>query len=69
MEAWAGLRPRTSDGLPLLGLTPLEGLYAATGHFRHGILLAPVTAVAMADLILQNRSPIVLTPFAPQRFA
>ena len=68
LDAWAGLRPRAPDGLPILGQGPIEGLYMATGHFRHGILLAPITATLMAELILRHRSPIDLTPFAPSRF-
>jgi glycine oxidase len=50
-EQWAGLRPATPDGLPYIGRTALDGLYAAAGHFRNGILLAPVTATAIADAI------------------
>ena len=68
LDAWAGFRPRTPDGLPIQGTTSIEGLYAATGHFRHGILLAPVTARLMAELILSGRSPFDLTPFSPARF-
>ena len=68
LEAWAGLRPATPDRLPILGRTPLEGLYVATGHFRHGILLAPITATLMAELILRGRSSTDLAPFSPQRF-
>lgn len=68
VEAWAGLRPRTPDDLPILGPTRVHGLYVATGHFRHGILLAPVTAVAMADLIAHGRSPIDLVSFSARRF-
>ena len=54
-ETWAGLRPGTPDGRPYLGETPLEGYYLATGHYRNGILLAPATAVLLADLI-ENKS-------------
>lgn len=50
-ETWAGLRPGTPDGRPFLGPTPLDGLILATGHYRNGILLAPATARAIADLI------------------
>jgi glycine oxidase len=60
---WAGLRPYSPD--PILGRGSLEGLFTATGHFRHGILLAPITALAMADLILTGRSRIDVRPFAP----
>jgi glycine oxidase len=68
LEAWAGLRPYTKDKLPILGKTSIDGLYVATGHFRHGILLAPVTASLMADLILRGRSSLDLSPFSPARF-
>ena len=68
-EAWAGLRPGSPDGLPILGMTSLPGYYAATGHFRNGILLAPITANCIADLI-QGRTPTVdLSAFAPHRFS
>ena len=69
VEAWAGFRPLTTpDQLPILGPTTVEGLYVATGHFRHGILLAPITATTMSNVILTGRSPIDLTPFSPARF-
>jgi glycine oxidase len=68
-EAWAGLRPGTPDDLPIMGMTSLPGYYSATGHFRNGILLAPLTANCMTDLI-QGRPPTLdLAAFAPQRFA
>jgi glycine oxidase len=51
LGAWAGLRPAAPDGLPILGPAPLPGLFLATGHFRNGILLAPVTSLVMADEI------------------
>ena len=70
IDSWAGLRPlTTTDTLPILGRTPVEGLYVATGHFRHGILLAPTTAQAMAELILRGRSAFDLSPFSPLRFS
>lgn len=68
LDAWAGFRPYTTDKLPILGKTPIEGLYVATGHFRHGILLAPITAKLMAELILHGRSSSDLAPFSPSRF-
>ncbi len=67
-EAWAGLRPGTPDGLPILGETSVRGYFAATGHFRDGILLAPVTASIMAEVITENRTRFDLSAFAPQRF-
>jgi len=66
VEAWAGLRPRTPDELPLLGRIGQSAEFLATGHFRNGILLAPATAVVLAD-VLENKS-VDLSPFAPDRF-
>ena len=68
VDAWSGLRPYTTDKLPILGGTKVEGLYVATGHFRHGILLAPITAHLIRELILQGRSSFDLAPFSPARF-
>lgn len=51
VSAWSGLRPGTPDGLPILGASGVPGLFLAAGHFRNGILLAPVTAMAMAELL------------------
>lgn len=51
VETWAGLRPGSPDGRPLIGATALEGLFDATGHGRNGVLLTPVTAIALADVI------------------
>lgn len=69
IEAWAGLRPGSPDGLPIIGAGSLPGTYVATGHFRNGILLAPVTAALMADLIQGRRPQVDLTPFSPSRFS
>jgi glycine oxidase len=69
LATWAGFRPQTPDGLPILGSTGIGGLYVATGHFRHGILLAPITATLLAELILHGRTSLDLASFAPQRFA
>jgi len=70
LEAWAGLRPHTPDGLPLLGqLEPGSRHFLATGHYRNGILLAPVTAVLLADLIEAKQVVLDLSPFFPARFA
>ena len=69
-EAWAGLRPSTPDGLPLIGAVPgLDGLYLATGHGMLGVTLAPGTAAALAPLVLEGRIVPELAPFAPARFA
>lgn len=64
-----GLRPDTPDHNPYLGaVNGYEGLYLATGHAYHGILLAPATARALADLILQGATTLPLEPFNPNRF-
>ncbi len=68
LEAWSGLRPHTPDGLPILGSCGIEGLYMAAGHFKHGILLAPITAKVLAESIL-SKSSIDLTPFSADRFS
>jgi glycine oxidase len=68
LEDWAGLRPGTPDSLPILGATPTPGYYVATGHFRDGILLAPLTAQVMADVISGTDPGFDLTPFSPTRF-
>jgi glycine oxidase len=68
-EMWTGLRPATPDGLPIIGSASLEGLIYATGHYRNGILLAPITAAAVAALVEGQSSPVPLTAFAPSRFA
>ncbi|MBI2911984.1 MAG: glycine oxidase ThiO [Chloroflexi bacterium] len=68
--SWAGLRPGTADGRPLLGAVGgWEGLFVATGHFRSGIVLAPITAQIMADLICDGRTNVDLEPFSPVRFS
>lgn len=68
-DAWAGLRPGTPDNLPILGETALPGHYAATGHYRDGILLAPITAQLMGELITGFKPTLELDPFSPLRFA
>ena len=68
LEAWAGLRPGSPDNLPILGETETPGYFVASGHFRDGILLAPVTAHVMAQLVTGRRSEYDLAPFSPARF-
>jgi len=63
IETWAGLRPATPNGLPLIGPTSLPGYYLATGHFRNGILLAPITAQLLAEAIKTAKTPVLLRPF------
>ncbi len=68
-EAWAGLRPGTHDDLPYLGPLPAyPGIWAATGHFRDGILLTPITAQLIANLILGRSPGLEIAAFAPSRF-
>jgi glycine oxidase len=67
-RAWAGLRPGTPDGLPYLGPVPtLRNLWASTGHFRKGVLLAPLCARLLCGAILAGRAGGELAPFAPGR--
>jgi glycine oxidase len=68
LEDWAGLRPGTPDALPILGATTTPGYFVATGHFRDGILLAPITAQVMADLITGVAPAHDLMAFSPSRF-
>jgi len=68
LEAWAGLRPGTRDGLPILSATPTPGYFVATGHFRDGILLAPVTARVIGQVIAGERPELDLSAFAVARF-
>ena len=68
LEAWAGLRPGTPDALPILGVSATPGYFVATGHFRDGILLAPVTARVLSQLITGQRPDFELNVFSPQRF-
>ena len=68
ITAWAGLRPFSHDNLPYLGAVPgLDGAYAATGHYRSGILLAPITGRLMADIILGRPPLLPLAPYAVTR--
>jgi glycine oxidase len=68
VESWAGLRPGTPDDLPILGPTDMPNVFAATGHFRNGILLAPVTAKIMASLIMGQLVESEISSFSPARF-
>jgi len=67
-DFWWGFRPGTPDELPILGSSACENLFLATGHYRNGILLAPITASLMADLILEQKSDPLLAEFSYQRF-
>lgn len=66
VETWAGLRPATRDGFPLIGAVTNKHLVAG-GHFRNGILLAPATAEAIADLLQDHAPRVPLTAFQPLR--
>ena len=67
-DFWWGFRPGTPDDLPILGHSPCDNLFLATGHYRNGILLAPVTASLIADLILEQKTDPLLAHFSWQRF-
>lgn len=67
-ESWAGLRPNSPDHLPILGPGDLDGLIVATGHFRNGISLAPVTARLVCEWITQQRVSVDWERFSPLRF-
>jgi glycine oxidase len=67
-EMWAGHRPSSRDDAPILGPTPIDGLVYATGHSRNGILLAPVTADAIARLVLDGAVDPAIAAFGIDRF-
>lgn len=68
-STWAGLRPRAADGLPVLGpCAEIAGVFYATGHYRNGILLTPVTAELLARAIVDEEVSPPLQIFSPDRF-
>jgi glycine oxidase len=67
-ETWSGLRPGTPDQLPILGPTDMKGLIIATGHYRNGILLAPITAKLITEWITDGRTSLDWEDFSPLRF-
>lgn len=67
-DMWTGLRPTTPDLLPVVGNAAVEGLVYATGHYRNGILLAPVTAACVAALVEGRAAPVALEAFSPSRW-
>ncbi|SDF80791.1 glycine oxidase [Limimonas halophila] len=67
-ETWVGFRPTSRDDAPILGRSSVDGLWLATGHHRNGILLAPLTAQAVAAEILSGERVPELAPFGPERF-
>ena len=69
LDFWSGLRPKAPDGLPVLGpCGEIDGLIYATGHYRNGILLAPITGELIARIIVDESLPTSLAPFSPDRF-
>ena len=69
LETWAGLRPGSRDNAPILGQTDVENLIMATGHYRNGILLTPVTAREVASLILTGQTSEIIASFQLSRFS
>lgn len=69
VETWAGLRPGTPDQLPIIGPTDIPGLLIATGHYRNGILLAPITAQLIREWIVQGKTSFDSGRFSPLRFS
>ncbi len=67
-ETWAGLRPDSPDHLPILGPTDIDGLLIATGHFRGGILLTPITARLVREWVTEQRVSVDWDRFSPMRF-
>ena len=68
-EHWAGLRPGSPDGLPILGRASVEGLFVASGQFRNGILLAPAVAEVLTALVMGRMPAANTSAFDPRRFA
>ena len=66
VDQWAGVRPGTADHAPILGQVEDRNLFIATGHYRNGILLAPITAQIMADLIVDGKMPDLARSFSPK---
>ena len=69
IEAGVGFRPALRDNLPLIDEGPLEGLIVATGHYRHGIMLAPITALGVLEIIQGKGVPDIFKSFGWDRFA
>ena len=68
LETWSGLRPGSRDNAPILGKTPVENLIYATGHYRNGILLTPITAYEVSKLVLTGETSEIIFPFQLDRF-
>jgi glycine oxidase len=69
IERWSGLRPCTPDHLPILGPCDISNLFFAVGHYRNGILLAPITAALIAEWVAGRKPSIAADLFSPMRFA
>lgn len=69
LEAWAGLRPGTPDGLPIMGATAAGKVFVSTGHYRNGILLAPASARVMEQFVRGRKTDCDLSAFSPARFS
>lgn len=69
IESWAGLRPGTPDDLPVIGPTAERNIFVASGLFRNGILLAPLTGKIMADMVTMRPPELDISAFSPSRFA
>lgn len=68
IETWTGFRPATPDRLPILGPSAIPGVFYATGHYRNGILLAPITASIIADLLAGRQTSVPIEAYSPGRF-
>ncbi len=69
VSEWAGLRPGSPDGMPVIGqVSGMANAYVATGHFRNGVLLAPITGSLVAQMVLKGRVDRLLKAFSPARF-
>ncbi|MDB4971268.1 MAG: thiO [Myxococcales bacterium] len=66
-DHWAGLRPASADALPYIGATAVSGLWLASGHFRNGVLLAPLTAEIVVALVTGDTVPVDVTALSPSR--
>jgi len=69
VETWAGLRPASSDEVPVIGATSVHGYFLATGHLRYGVLLTPTSARLIADIVEGRPLPAYAEAFTPKRFA
>ncbi|MDP3494735.1 MAG: FAD-dependent oxidoreductase [Hyphomonadaceae bacterium] len=68
VTAWAGIRPGTPDDAPMIGQTAIPGVFAALGHYRNGVLLAPATAELVADQVIDGKVSPLAAAFDPLRF-